>query len=352
MKKRKLPTEEEIINRIEADWSKPKVTFLSTTYNQQDYIADTIEGFLIQKTSFPYEIIIHDDCSTDKTRKVIDSYKAKYPNLIRTIYQKQNQYSQGVPVTLIAAKEARAEYIALCEGDDYWINENKIEKQLTLMLDDPSITMVISPGKMQLKDKFIEKLLGQYGCKSRTVTAQEVLNVPGQFAPTSSYILKKDALIKSKQLFASAPVGDLFIELYCATNGKLVYFPEVGSVYRLMAKNSWSSTMAKRGNILKNKINYIESLQKTIRMSRNIDGFEMLDWSIKISELYYTLSVLSIRDKKYVLFRKSIEASYHKHNNLNKVQTLLYSFRNFEPMILCLHMILKIRSSIKSRLDR
>ena len=62
-----IPTEQEIIKRVKADWSKPKVTFLCITYNQQDYIEDTIKGFLSQKTSFPFEIIIHDDCSTDYT---------------------------------------------------------------------------------------------------------------------------------------------------------------------------------------------------------------------------------------------------------------------------------------------
>lgn len=340
-----LPTEQEIINRVKADWSKPKVAFLCITYNQQDYIEDTIKGFLIQKTSFPYEIIIHDDCSTDKTRDVIDSYKAKYPNLIKTIYQKQNQYSQGNSVTLIAAKQARAEYIALCEGDDYWINENKIENQLDLMLDNPLITMVVSPSKIELNNKIIKENLGQYGSKIKTVLPQDILDVSGQFAPTSSYILKRESLIESTELFSSAPVGDLFIELYCAVQGKLVYFPEVGSVYRLMAKGSWTEDM--NNNQIKKQIEFTQAMESTIKYSKTIRGFENLDWSTKKSLYYYVLARKYLKGEDFRKFKQSIEQSYN-YKHLSKGQYIFYRLRNSKISLSTLENILSIKNKISN----
>lgn len=328
MKKRTLPTEEEIINRIEADWSKPKVTFLSTTYNQQDYIADTIEGFLIQKTSFPYEIIIHDDCSTDKTREVIDSYKAKYPNLIRTIYQKQNQYSQGVPVTLIAAKEARAEYIALCEGDDYWINENKIENQYKCIKSDDTIAMLFSPGRILYQGRILKKIDCYYGSQIKHITAQEMLNHHGYLGPTASYLIKTSMLINCKELFRDAPVGDFFLELYCAAFGKLIYYPEVGSVYRSMAKNSWSENISKDINLVHA---HVEGMKKAIKLSKTVKELEDLDWTSKESAYHAMLARAYLRNKQYFSFRSEITKSYAL-KNLGRNQLVLYRLR-YTPRI-------------------
>lgn len=339
---KEIPNESEILNRIEGDWGKPVITFLCTTYNQESYIEQAIKGFLIQKTSFPYEIIIHDDYSTDDTTKVIDSYKSKYPTLIKTIYQKENQYSQGVSVTLLAVKQSRAEYIALCEGDDYWINENKIENQLSLMLDDSSVTMVVSPARTELNDNITKNILGEYGSKTRMISPQDILDISGQFAPTSSYVLKRESLIKSRELFISAPVGDLFIQLYCATQGKLVYFPEIGSVYRLMAKNSWTENMNK--NKLKNKLDFIKSMERIILFSKDIEGFKSLDWSVKKSANYYSLARIYLELENFSEYKKSIEISYN-YKRLSNAQYIFYKLRNSKLSLFTLKEILKIKNS-------
>lgn len=324
LKKVTVPTEEEIISRLDVDWSKPLVTFLCITYNQQDYIEDTLIGFLRQKTSFPYEILIHDDCSSDNTRKLIDSYKAKYPRLIKTIYQKQNQYSQGNSVALIAAKQARAEYIALCEGDDYWINDNKTENQLRLMLADPSITMVVSSGKAQYGDKISSNILGSHGNEIKQISAQYILDSKGSLAPTASYIVKKEFLIKSRELFKDAPVGDLFIELYNAVYGKLIYYPEVVCVYRKMAKNSWSSRM---GSNLASVIQYTDSFLETINNTKSIEGFETLDWSTSISNTYFNLAFSYFNHNKFHQFQKNIKLS-NKYKELVGKKKVLYTMGN------------------------
>ena len=103
-----------------------KVSICCITYNHEDYIADAIESFLMQETDFKYEILIHDDASTDKTADIIRSYELKYPEIIKPIYQTVNQYSKNTKIlpTFLYPK-AKGKYIALCEGDDYWIDPLK-----------------------------------------------------------------------------------------------------------------------------------------------------------------------------------------------------------------------------------
>ena len=215
-----LPSEAEILSRFKGKSTKPLVTFLCITYNQENYIEQTIKGFLKQKTSFPYEILIHDDQSTDSTKSIIESYRLRYPNIMRCIYQDENQYSKGISPIVIAGIECISVYVALCEGDDYWINEKKIENQLKLIMSDKSISMVVSPGKLEQDGKILSELHCYYGAKNQNVNAQDILDITGQFAPTASYLLKKSFLINAINMFKKAPVDDTFIELYSAVFGK------------------------------------------------------------------------------------------------------------------------------------
>ena len=319
-----LPSEIEILNRIQGDWTQPLVTFLCTTYNQEDYIEQTMRGFLKQKTSFPYEILIHDDKSTDGTVEILEKYRSEYPNVIRCIYQDENKYSQGLSVILIGAQECRSDYIALCEGDDYWIDENKIENQFNLMISDKSIAMVVSPGKLERNGKILPELHCYYGPNTKIVKAQDILDVPDQFAPTASYMIKKYHLVNALETFVDTPVDDLFIELYSAIYGKLIYYPEVSSVYRTMAKNSFSERMSS-GELI-NKVKFVDSINNAISLSRGIKDFENLDWSLKLSYMYYGLSVICFKNKDFYSCGDAIEKSM-SFKVINNKQKIIFNFK-------------------------
>lgn len=108
------------------------------TYNHENYISQAIEGFLAQKTSFNFEIIIHDDASTDATASIVKKYEQEHPNLIKAIYQTENQYSKGIkPWPNFVFPIARGKYIALCEGDDYWTDPYKLQKQVDFLEANP-----------------------------------------------------------------------------------------------------------------------------------------------------------------------------------------------------------------------
>ena len=111
--------------------NNPLVSICCITYNHDNYIRDALEGFIMQKTDFEFEIIIHDDASTDLTATIIREFENNHPDVFTCIYQKENQWSKGIkPSPTYVWPKAKGKYIALCEGDDYWTDLYKLQKQL------------------------------------------------------------------------------------------------------------------------------------------------------------------------------------------------------------------------------
>jgi len=136
-----LRSEHEILSR----WSSldpPLVSVICITYNHEKYIRDAIEGCLIQDTDFPFEVIIHDDASTDGTTAIVRAYAERYPSIIKPIYQTENQYSQGNKPITFWLPRVRGQYIALCEGDDYWHDPSKLQKQVDILETCPEVGLV------------------------------------------------------------------------------------------------------------------------------------------------------------------------------------------------------------------
>ncbi|WP_458735147.1 glycosyltransferase [Zobellella taiwanensis] len=247
------PLKEE--SEITKSWTKSKkVSVLCATYNQQEYVEECIKSILRQKTKYPFEIIIHDDASTDETACVIYRYKKKYPNIIKTIFQKENQYSQGVKPFKLLLEESIGDFICYCEGDDYWLSEYKLEQQASLL--DNSNTFLCFHDFIKLHE--IRKLaevtdnqsiidvtnhLGSHDVdvesfdtddvikrkiplpRVNTVMHKAINNVDDYFPKEISNVLAGDQF--------RAAIGGLF--------GKYVYiknFP--ASVFRVNALSSWT----------------------------------------------------------------------------------------------------------------
>ncbi|RDU58582.1 glycosyltransferase [Helicobacter sp. MIT 99-5507] len=132
-------------NEIMQNWSskEPILTIICITYNHKDFITRAIEGFLEQETNFAFEIFIHDDCSDDGTKEIIESYATKYPNIIKAFYEEENQYKKGANGRYFfgeLSKMAR-KYIALCEGDDYWNDSKKLQLQVDFLENNPKFVI-------------------------------------------------------------------------------------------------------------------------------------------------------------------------------------------------------------------
>jgi len=124
--------------------SSVEVSISCLTYNHEKYIRQTLEGFVKQKTNFRFEVLIHDDASTDGTQEIIKEYQLKYPDIIKPIFQKENQYEKRVQISkTYNYSRALGKYIALCEGDDYWTDENKLQMQYDALENDKSCSFSV-----------------------------------------------------------------------------------------------------------------------------------------------------------------------------------------------------------------
>lgn len=245
VKKIALSSEEQIIERWK-NQEQVKVSILCATFNHEKYLEDAIKGFLIQQTNFAFEIIIHDDASADNTQNIIKKYQALYPNIIKPILQIKNQFSKGgFKPSAEMGKKALGEFVALCEGDDYWIDENKLQAQYEQMVLHPEINLCVHDAEtVNAEGERSDYQFEPKGDDIHIVPFQSIFKGTKQFAPTASMLMRTSIIKKLPSFFYKAPVGDFYLEVLSGQNGVL-YLPQKMSVYRRESVNSWSSTVLK-----------------------------------------------------------------------------------------------------------
>ena len=231
--------ESQIVSSWENKYSGPLVTVACTVYNHLQYIRKTLESLLSQQTDFPYEIIVHDDASTDGTTDIIKEYAEAYPHIIIPVIQTENQYSKGNwghPKTINPL--IRGKYVALCEGDDYWTDPYKLEKQISYMESHSDCTMTfhavnyVHNGKVIRNDRRSET--------ETDFTVQEIILGGGAFCATSSLCCRTDAYIQYPRFRKMAKIGDYPQQILMGLLGHVHYFPEIMGVYRFMEQGSWT----------------------------------------------------------------------------------------------------------------
>lgn len=246
----KLKTEQEII----ATWNESEaviVSILCTTFNHEQYIQDAINGFLMQETNYPFEVIIHDDASTDATASIAKSIADLYPNIIKLVIQKENQYSKGEKVSLIALGYARGKYIALCEGDDYWTNPHKLQTQIDEMMLHPECDISFHPAIcIDASGMDPHREICRHANTTLVMPAEQVILNGGGYMPTASLMITRKILEDLPHWFYEAPVGDYFIQCLASFNAGALYINNVMSIYRANIPGSWSVN-----NSYKNKLN-------------------------------------------------------------------------------------------------
>ncbi|QDT03528.1 Putative glycosyltransferase EpsE [Rubripirellula lacrimiformis] len=235
-------TEEEIVN----SWTQtqPVVSICCAAFNHESYIEETIRGFIEQVTTFPIEIILHDDASTDNTTDIIRRYAARYPSIIKTIIQTENQYSKGcriMPEILLA--EAKGDFLALCEGDDYWCNPQKLSMQTEAISASNACDLCFHPVHKVNSQTGEKEIGGQYSTMTTTVPAEEITLRPRGPIPTAATLITRRASLEIQQFFhgtSGLTVSDIFIHAIAAEHGGAVYLPEPMATYRVFTPNSWS----------------------------------------------------------------------------------------------------------------
>lgn len=280
----------ELMNTLKNDQSqlvKPLVCVRSITYNHAPYILDAMNGFCMQKTSFPFVCAVIDDCSTDGEQEVIsnylhehfdledqsvaryeetDDYKLIYARhkenhncFFVVLYLKYNHYSIGkghLKNQYIKEWYDSAKYIAPCEGDDYWIDPLKLQKQVDVMEKHPECTMCCSNGfsfsEILKTNTIINPIPVE---KSRFLSTHEVLLEENALIPTCSMCYRHELLDSMPSIFKNLPVGDRPIRMWCAINGYLYYHQEPLITYRFGAVECYTQRVKKNNDYAKRVLN-------------------------------------------------------------------------------------------------
>jgi glycosyltransferase involved in cell wall biosynthesis len=211
------------------------------TFNHAPYIRACLDGFLMQKTSFVFEILIHDDCSTDGTREIIEEYSKKYPDIIFPIFQTENQYSKGVRGMMARFNfpRSRGKYIALCEGDDYWSDPYKLQKQVDFLEANTDFSICFHNMKI-LNESNPSAIEFTNSKDQESVSSILDLASKGNFMFTASVVFKKPKDGFPNWL-TDLPIGDYAIHLFNAQFGKIKFLDQVMGVYRIHAGGVWGS---------------------------------------------------------------------------------------------------------------
>lgn len=241
---------------------KIMVSIICNTYNHELYIRDALQSFVMQKTNFKYEILVHDDASTDDTAKIIHEFEEKYPDLIKPIYRTENRYSQGL--SLGQVERAKGKYIALCEGDDYWIDSNKLQKQCDAM--EKHTECDICAHSAYLVEGESRKQIGKIAPKTSSgiLSPQDVILGGGGFVATSSLMLRSEIMKKPYNFYRNLEL-DYSLQIAGSLRGGMLFIPDYMSCYRVAINASWTN------EIHRNPEKYCRHIDKVINMLKILD---------------------------------------------------------------------------------
>jgi len=226
----------------------PLVSISCVTFNQAPYIRECLDGFLMQQTDFAFEIIINDDASTDGTKEIIEEYTKKYPEIFFPFYQTENQYSKGIRGMMLRFNfpRCRGKYIALCEGDDYWTDPLKLQKQVNFLEENEDVNLCFHRANLLQNNEFILHPIPD-GFEGKSFSYIELLR-HFNFITTASVVFRKPEKFHFPKWYFSLPFGDLGMYKLFLDEKKIHCLKDVMSVYRIHEKGVWSSLSQIKGH--------------------------------------------------------------------------------------------------------
>ena len=312
------------------------VGILCLAYNQKKYIKQCLDGFIMQKTNFNFMAYVGDDCSTDGTTEIIKEYEQKYPHIIKGIYHASN--TGGVDNFFDVANSCKSKYVAWCEGDDYWIDEYKLQKQVDFLESNPTYTICFHPVKVVYEGFDFEKADEIYPPQKmiKQGTTFDLL-LKCNFMQTNSVMYRWEFGNKSTDKYFPKYIipGDWYMHLLHAKYGKIKMLPNVMSVYRRNPSGIFSDSIS---NIDKhylrhgiNLINFYYAIYSNIAgLSQEYLQNIFLPNLKKISDTYYRnkrLDKLQIIDEKYSQYLTKALAI--ENDTINKLKKKYKKYKKY-----------------------
>lgn len=297
-----------VVNKLQEDDRTVMVSVCCAAYNHEKYIESALQGFVNQVTDFRFEVIVHEDVSSDKTRDIIQKYVDLYPNIFVPIFQTENQYSKerGLVARNMFSK-ARGKYIAICEGDDYWIDKHKLQKQYDIMEKHPECSICVHDIEQVYRDGSVSQSIFKGRFKEGIVEKDKIAQIlwkEGQYPfHTSSYFLRKSVLkarIENKEPFVKHMNGDMVNLRLCLLHGQFYYIDKVMSHRRREISGSWNDRWAAKS--ISEKVAYYREFADGEQMFDKYSGYVFHDYiKFYIFSLVSECCVYETRDIKQYL---------------------------------------------------
>ena len=243
---------------------KPLVSICCVTYNHENFIGDCLDGFVKQQTTFPFEILVHEDASTDNTAAIVKEYEKKYPHLFRCVYQTINQFAIQNTLAKILFPMARGKYIALCEGDDYWTDPLKLQKQVDFLEANEDYAICCHEVKILQED----------GAEALYNNIEENTSFNINDLVHNNFIAAVSCVFRVYEHHSPLPSwytgyagNDYGLKLLNATKGKIYYIKDCMAVYRVHSGGIWSSQSHEE--MYENGIKVIDSLNAAFNYQYN-----------------------------------------------------------------------------------
>ncbi|HZG09370.1 MAG TPA: glycosyltransferase [Allosphingosinicella sp.] len=263
----------------------PRVSIVVMTYNHEPYLREAVESLARQVTSFEYEILIGEDASHDRTRDVALGLQAEFPHLVRLFLSERNRGMTGNFRFLIDL--CRGEYFAGCEGDDFWIDDHKLERQVHALDRVRTVDMAFTRGYRLYGDG--TRVAGwNYGDQPRVVSSREMFRGLGYIAPAASSMMRGELVRSLPDWIDDAPVGDVFHYLAATARGGAWYEPNLTVCYRMAQPTSFSVAHENRTDeeliaFFKSAIDYVERTCRHYRVPRRVMAERLNEYQLQIA---------------------------------------------------------------------
>lgn len=313
-----------------------KISVCVITYNHSRYIKDCLDGLAQQELEFPIEIIIRDDCSTDNTLSIIQEFINNNKNSNINYKLLDGSVNIGANKNILTIiSESSGDYIAFCEGDDYWIDPHKLSKQYNQAVKHIDCSFFVHPAYYLYSDGVLKKNIWPINnSQKKNFNVNDILASTWQFAPTCSYFIKRSALMTLPSWFTTATIGDVYIEMYAAKKG-IVVLDEYMSVYRYMAAGSWSEVnSADRGTKINKVINHYENFNNCLNLAKKDFPENIRHIDNKIANNDFQLSLLYLKCGDKSKFKEKIVCSKKKSITFSFKRKLFYLFKNSPKILL------------------
>lgn len=327
---------------MEDSLGKTGVSIVVITFNHEKYIREALEGILNQKTTFNYEIIVHDDASTDATQSIISEYAKKHSEIV-PILQKENQYSKGNnAIEKFILPKCKGKYLAFSEGDDRWVDNYKLQKQYEALENHPECSVCVHDVQtIDIKGNKQERMYPPKGFRlsSQAISAEEYFQFENYLFQTSSYFISKETFISSEEIRSKLSAyfnGDECFLRSTIVHGSIYYIADCMSEYRVGVAGSWSTKYKENEQKA-----YISLLKRAVQGNILLDRLTDSQFKkILIKETIRYLDILTYLDAQeaHHIYKENHSFLHEGVHELKFTKRLKYRILEFFPELIVKYM--------------